>query len=90
MKLTAATESFPFAEVFTISRGSRTEAHVVTVTIEADGAAGRGECVPYARYGETLESVVAEIGSLPPQFTFHLGVSVKDRAGDRSGQNRVR
>ncbi|WP_111429947.1 N-acetyl-D-Glu racemase DgcA [Rhodobacteraceae bacterium DSL-40] len=68
MKLTAATESFPFAEVFTISRGSRTEAHVVTVTIEADGAAGRGECVPYARYGETLESVVAEIGSLPPQF----------------------
>ncbi|MCA8958755.1 MAG: hypothetical protein KDC87_21945 [Planctomycetes bacterium] len=29
-------------------------------------------------------------GSLPPQFTFHLGVSVKDRAGDRSGQNRVR
>ena len=66
MKLTAATESFPFAEVFTISRGSRTEAHVVTVTIEADGAAGRGECVPYARYGESVESVLAEISAVMP------------------------
>ena len=42
---------------FTISRGSRTEAQVLTVTLDADGARGRGECVPYARYGETLASV---------------------------------
>ena len=49
---------------FTISRGSRTEAHVVTVSLEKDGAVGRGECVPYARYGESLDSVCEQIQSL--------------------------
>ncbi|MHA3916189.1 N-acetyl-D-Glu racemase DgcA [Halovulum sp. GXIMD14793] len=56
---------FPLAEVFTISRGSRTEAKVLTVTVTRDGVTGRGECVPYARYGETLESVRAQIEGLP-------------------------
>jgi L-Ala-D/L-Glu epimerase len=68
MKLTIATESFRFAEVFTISRGSRTEAHVLTVTVESDGATGRGECVPYARYGESPESVAAQVAGLPETF----------------------
>lgn len=54
-------DSFRLAEVFTISRGSRTEAQVLTVHIEQDGHVGRGECVPYARYGETLDSVTAQI-----------------------------
>ncbi|HPD91427.1 MAG: dipeptide epimerase [Rhodobacter sp.] len=58
-------ESFRLAEVFTISRGSRTEARVLTVRIERDGLTGRGECVPYARYGETIESVAAQIAGLP-------------------------
>ena len=58
-------ESFRLAEVFTISRGSRTEAKVLTVRVERDGLVGWGECVPYARYGETLESVAAEIAHLP-------------------------
>jgi len=58
-------ESFRLAEVFTISRGSRTEAKVLTVRVERDGLVGWGECVPYARYGETLESVADEIRSLP-------------------------
>ena len=57
MRLAVAAETFPLAGAFTISRGSRTEAQVLTVTIEADGVRGRGECVPYARYGETLDSV---------------------------------
>ncbi|WP_316014879.1 N-acetyl-D-Glu racemase DgcA [Roseobacter sp. HKCCA0434] len=61
----AREERFPLREVFTISRGSRTEATVVTATITRDGATGRGECVPYARYGETAESVLAQIASLP-------------------------
>ena len=52
---------FPIAGVFTISRGSRTEARVVSVTLEAGGATGWGECVPYARYGETVEGVIADI-----------------------------
>ena len=62
-------ESFPLAEVFTISRGSRTEAKVVTVSVSRDGANGRGECVPYARYGESMESVIAQIEGLPPRIT---------------------
>ena len=69
MRLTVTEERFPLAEVFTISRGSKTEAAVLTVAVEAGGVTGRGECVPYARYGETLESVAAEIAALPASFT---------------------
>ncbi len=57
-------DTFPLAEVFTISRGSRTEARVLTVSVTEGGVTGRGECVPYARYGETLESVTREIEGL--------------------------
>ena len=59
--LTVSRESWPLAAVFTIARGSKTAAEVVTVTLEQDGAVGRGECVPYARYGETVEGVIAEL-----------------------------
>ncbi|MGU3359917.1 N-acetyl-D-Glu racemase DgcA [Methylobacterium sp. M6A4_1b] len=61
-RLDVAVERFPIAGAFTIARGSRTEAVVVVATVtDAEGRAGRGECVPYARYGETVESVVALI-----------------------------
>ena len=55
---------FPIAGSFTISRGSRTEAVVVECRLSANGVTGRGECVPYARYGETVESVTRQIESL--------------------------
>ncbi len=61
MPISVARDVFQLAQVFTISRGSRTQAEVLTATIAADGVAGRGECVPYARYGETLESVTDQI-----------------------------
>lgn len=57
---------FRLAQVFTISRGSRTEAKVLTVRVTRGGVTGWGECVPYARYGETLESVTAQIEGLDP------------------------
>jgi len=57
-------DTFKLAQVFTISRGSRTEAKVLTVRVTRDGVTGWGECVPYARYDETLESVTAEIEGL--------------------------
>ena len=60
----AKVEIFPLAQVFRISRGAKTQAEVVTVTIEKDGVTGRGECVPYARYNETLESVINQVESL--------------------------
>nr|WP_216600289.1 MULTISPECIES: N-acetyl-D-Glu racemase DgcA [Ruegeria] len=57
------------AQVFTISRGSRTEAKVLTVRVSDGTHQGWGECVPYARYDETLESVEAEIAGLPAEFS---------------------
>ncbi|MEP5760830.1 MAG: N-acetyl-D-Glu racemase DgcA [Litoreibacter sp.] len=62
-------DTFKLAQVFTISRGSRTEAKVITCHVERDGVAGWGECVPYARYDETLESVRAQIEELPFDIT---------------------
>jgi len=69
MTLTIATEAFPLAGVFTIARGSKTEARVLTVTVARDGVTGRGECVPYARYGESVESVQGQIAGLPEGVT---------------------
>ncbi|MBL3573486.1 dipeptide epimerase [Rhodovulum sulfidophilum] len=66
MQISVTPESFRLKEAFTISRGSRTEARVLTVRVASDGATGWGECVPYARYDETLDSVTAQIGALPP------------------------
>ncbi len=63
-RLTVDDERWPIRGTFTISRGSKTHAHVVTVTLDADGHRGRGECVPYARYGETVDSVRAAIEGL--------------------------
>ncbi len=68
-KLTVTSESFRLAEVFTISRGSRTEAKVLTVRATDGDLMGWGECVPYARYGESLESVTDEIMTLPEDIT---------------------
>jgi L-alanine-DL-glutamate epimerase-like enolase superfamily enzyme len=62
--LTVRTERWPIAGSFTIARGAKTEAAVVVVEI-ADGAiTGRGECVPYARYGETIEGVTAALEAM--------------------------
>ncbi|MEL6965760.1 MAG: N-acetyl-D-Glu racemase DgcA [Pseudomonadota bacterium] len=63
---------FPLAEVFTIARGSRTEAVVVTVTISNGTHVGTGECVPYARYGETVDGVIADIEGLQDAFSHGL------------------
>jgi L-alanine-DL-glutamate epimerase-like enolase superfamily enzyme len=65
IRLTATVESWPIAGAFTISRGTKREAVVVVVRAEADGAFGHGECVPYARYDETVDGVVAAITALP-------------------------
>ena len=53
MEISIETNSFQLAQVFTISRGSRTQADVLTVTLSRGISRGRGECVPYARlWGE--------------------------------------
>ncbi|WP_312582365.1 L-Ala-D/L-Glu epimerase [Atlantibacter hermannii] len=54
-------ESWPLHSPFVISRGTRNEAVVIVVEIEQDGIKGVGECTPYPRYGESVESVMAQI-----------------------------
>jgi L-alanine-DL-glutamate epimerase-like enolase superfamily enzyme len=67
MQLETAAESWPIRGAFRIARGAKTEAQVIVVSVRDGGHAGRGECVPYARYGETVESVLAEIETLRSQ-----------------------
>ncbi len=69
MQIDVTHDVFKLAQVFTISRGSRTEAKVLTVRLNDGAHQGWGECVPYARYDETLESVEAEIRGLPADIT---------------------
>lgn len=61
IELTVQHDRFKIRGLFSIARGSRTHADVVTVTLKDGHVAGRGECTPYARYGESVESVSAEI-----------------------------
>lgn len=64
--ISAEIERFPIAGSFRISRGSKTEAEVVTCTITEGQNVGRGECVPYSRYGESLDQVRSVIESVMP------------------------
>lgn len=63
-RLSVTVDAFSLAKQFTIARGAKTEAVVVSCTISKNGLIGRGECVPYARYGESVESVVSAIESV--------------------------
>ncbi|PVY74031.1 N-acetyl-D-Glu racemase DgcA [Pectobacterium versatile] len=58
------TESWPIEGAFTISRGSKRHADVVVVALQSGNVTGYGECVPYSRYGESLDSVMEQIASL--------------------------
>lgn len=72
MRLTVKAERFPIAGGFTISRGSKSHADVVVAELEEGGLVGRGECVPYARYGETIDGVCAQISELSGHLTAGL------------------
>ncbi len=66
LTLALAADSRPIAGSFTISRGAKTEAVVVVAELGDGKARGRGECVPYARYGESVESVMTQIKAIEP------------------------
>jgi L-alanine-DL-glutamate epimerase-like enolase superfamily enzyme len=68
LTLSYAVERWPIAGSFGISRGVKTEAVVIVAELIDGKARGRGECVPYLRYGETVESVTAQIERLRPQI----------------------
>jgi L-Ala-D/L-Glu epimerase len=72
LQLSVRSERWPIAGAFTISRGSKTVAEVVVAELSDGRQRGRGECVPYARYDETVDGVVAAIAALAPAFAAGL------------------
>lgn len=62
--LSVGIERWPIAGTFAISRGAKTEAVVVVAELRQQNVRGRGECVPYARYGESPETVAADIAAM--------------------------
>jgi L-alanine-DL-glutamate epimerase-like enolase superfamily enzyme len=61
LTIEAFAETWPIAGVFTIARGEKRQAAVVIAQVSDGAVSGRGECVPYERYGESVESVRAAI-----------------------------
>jgi L-alanine-DL-glutamate epimerase-like enolase superfamily enzyme len=80
LTLKFAVERWPIAGSFAISRGSKTEAVVVVAQLGDGKAEGRGECVPYARYGESVESVTAAIEAMRPQLATGLDRTALQKA----------
>lgn len=70
--LSVSRETWPIRGSFTISRGSKTDAEVIVARIERDGACGRGECVPYRHYGETVDGVFDQISALEAEISTGL------------------
>jgi L-alanine-DL-glutamate epimerase-like enolase superfamily enzyme len=62
--LAARIARWPIAGSFTISRGAKTEAVTVVAELSLGGYTGRGECVPYPRYGETAEATLAALQAM--------------------------
>ncbi len=67
-RLEARAETWPLKSAFTISRGSKIAAQVVLCEITQSGMKGRGECVPYAHYGESVEGVLEQIAAVTAEI----------------------
>ncbi len=80
MELSVRIERWPLAGAFTISRGSKTEAVVVVAELGDGTHRGRGECVPYARYGETPDGIVATIEAMRPALRQGIDRAALQRA----------
>ena len=72
LSLSVRTESWPIAGAFSISRGAKTEAQVVVAELSDGRHKGRGECVPYARYDETVAGVMAALQAIGNRLAFGL------------------
>jgi len=72
-RLTVTRKGWPVRGNFTISRGSKTSADTLIVEIADGDFRGRGECVPYARYGESLDSVEQQIASVADAISHGAG-----------------
>src|SRR4051812_26244167 len=80
LSLSVRIEHWPIAGAFTISRGAKTQAAVVIAELSDGEHRGRGECVPYPRYGEPVDGVAAAIAAMAADLANGL---------DRGGLNRT-
>ena len=79
-QLTVTREIWPLAAPFAISRGSKTSTEVIVAAIGEEGVTGRGECVPYARYGESVEGVADTLCVLAPDIAAGMDCEALQRA----------
>ena len=90
LTLSVSVDSFALATRFSLSRGSKDVATVVTVTLSDGHHEGRGECVPYARYGESVTSVIDAIRAVEPALSAHLnGQSLQSLMPAGAARNAV-
>jgi len=81
LRIDAQSEIWPLKDTFSISRGSKSAAHVVVVTVHDGSHRGRGEAVPYARYGETVEGVLEAITAAACSISEHASLSRQLKPG---------
>jgi L-alanine-DL-glutamate epimerase-like enolase superfamily enzyme len=74
--MTVHIETWDYNTVFRISREARTSSSLIMVEISENGHTGRGECCPYARYGESIEGVKAQLKAVRQQV--EGGISSND------------
>ena len=86
-RLNVQPRSFPLHSPFRISRGVKTAADAVTVELEQGGCVGRGESVPYARYGESVAAVIEDIEPLRDALAEGMG---RDELQARLGPGAAR
>jgi L-alanine-DL-glutamate epimerase-like enolase superfamily enzyme len=90
VKLIAWDERWPIAGAFTIARGAKTEAHVIVAQLEHEGHRGRGEAVPYPRYGETVEGALAELAAVAAEVEACLDrVALQSRLPPGAARNAL-
>ncbi|HET7412205.1 MAG TPA: dipeptide epimerase, partial [Pararhizobium sp.] len=91
-EVAAEREEFPLKEAFVISRGSRTVATVVRVRLHdtVTGLTGHGECVPYPRYGESIDGVIADLLAMQEAIASGLGrLDLPDRMPPGAARNAL-
>ncbi len=84
LHVTYAVERYPIDGTFTISRGAKREAVVVVATISDGHHTGRGECTPYARYGETIDSAIATIDAARPEIALSTSAAAMPAGAARN------
>ncbi|MCG3734955.1 dipeptide epimerase [Vibrio cincinnatiensis] len=90
MEVYLHTHRWPIRGSFTIARGSKTCVNTIMVEMKSQGGVGRGECVPYGRYGESIESVLAQIASVIPEIKAGLTrVQLQERLPSGAARNAI-